>query len=393
MQLRISHELLTGASPGMLAPPLAVLTAIVGRLAASDPMQVLRFLHPMLYVCCAATAAWLVKRLTRQRELGWCVGVIAALYLENPFFDLGTTRVAPVPTGNDLLTVNALLAGFALFFERRRQQPPWEAWATLMIAGAGAPFIAVLAFAAAVVMAAVPAHLAALSLGVVLVIAGLVVEPFGQGSLPTFDVFFVLVGAGLIVPYVARSTVAHIRRYARLVPAHAHPLLVVPGFLALANPMAMPALYLEHDAAARQTLRLTHRNNDHQWMLVGGPEQRVEIGNGGEFEDLQQFVLRYRSPVSDPRFRFDIPVQRIFVQVEKRPFQNEAVERLWSPSRAADIQWAGYRLPARRAELHRAALELCETYRRTHFGVAIVYEDDDLRVYAIDRTNTTRTAP
>jgi hypothetical protein len=394
VQLRTSHELLAGSWSGLLAPPVAVLTAMVARLAASDPMQVLRFLRPILYVSCAAAAASLVKRLTRQPELGWCVGVIAALYLETPFFDLGMTRAVLVPSSNDLLAVSALLVGLALFFDDRRpQMAPWEAWATLMIAEAGAPFVAALAFGGAVVVTTVPVRVAAPSLGAVLFIAGLAIGPLGQGALPAFGVYFVLVGAGLILAYVARSAVSALRRYARLVTGGVHPLVVVPGIFVLANPFGMPTLYLEHDATARQTVTLAHAHKGSPWVLVGAPEQEIEIGNDGEFEDLQQFVLRYGSRVSDPGFRFDIPVRRIFVQVERRPFRDEAVERLWSPSYAANSQWAAYRLRARRESLHQAALALCESYRRTHFGVSIIYEDDDLRVYAIDRTSTTGAAP
>jgi hypothetical protein len=384
--LRMSHELLTGGWSGMLPAPSSALVAIVARLAASDPMEVVRFLHPILYVSCALTAAWLVTRLTVQRELGWLAGLIAALGLETPFFHLGATNGALVPAVSDLLAVSALLAGFTLLFDaRRRQTTAWEACATLVVAGASLPSVGLLALLGAAVVTTMPLRYVGPSLGVVMLITGFVVGRTAEGMLPAFGPFFVLVGAGLIVGFVARSAVFRFTRQARRLTAYTHPLVVVPGIFLLATPMVMPALYLEHEAAARQTLALAHLNGNDRWALIGAPEQLIEIGETGHFADLQHFVSRYGSVVSNPRFRFDIPVERLFIQVEKHPFQVHDMQRIWSPSHAADVEWAAYRLPERRAELNRNALELCEAYRRTHAGVSIAYEDDDLRVYAIHR--------
>src|SRR5205807_867761 len=101
------------------------------------------------------------------------------------------------------------------------------------------------------------------------------------------------------------------------------------------------------------------------------------------FMDLQQFVARYGPLASNPRFRFDVPTDRLFVLVEKHPYRTENVAGQWSPSNGADAAWSVHRLAAGRDDLERRALQLCETYRSTHAGVSIAYDDADVRLYAI----------
>ncbi len=181
---------------------------------------------------------------------------------------------------------------------------------------------------------------------------------------------------------VARASFGFARHAHHAVGWGAHVVVVLAiVFLAVAG--AAPVRYVEHEAAIRQTIAVQRSAADGPWMLVGPPEQRIEIGAADHFMDLQQFVARYAAVVSDPHFRFGVPAERLFVFVEKRPFRPGGAWLVWSPLEAADAAWSTYRIPARRADLERRALQLCDAYGAAHGGMSIAYEDDDLRVYLI----------
>jgi hypothetical protein len=71
----------------------------------------------------------------------------------------------------------------------------------------------------------------------------------------------------------------------------------------------------------------------------------------------------------------------VFVFVEKRPLT--VTEASLFPE-AVGTSGGSY-LPNTRAVLQREALELCESYRRTHACASVYYEDDDVRVYQFCR--------
>jgi hypothetical protein len=121
-------------------------------------------------------------------------------------------------------------------------------------------------------------------------------------------------------------------------------------------------------------------HNGERWAVVGAQEQRIQIGSAALVVDLQEFVGRYAASAGTPRFRFDLPADRVYVFVEKVPM---ASPRGSVSRRDADPGRPVYRIPRLRAELQREALELCEAYRRAHAGVSVHYEDEELRIYAL----------
>jgi hypothetical protein len=116
-------------------------------------------------------------------------------------------------------------------------------------------------------------------------------------------------------------------------------------------------------------------------MLVGPPEQGLEIDARGRFCDLQEFVTRFGDRAGRRDFRFDLPARRIYVMVEKEPLD---VGRPAPGVRFLAAQPAAYRVQRERDRLEQAARRLCDDYRRSHVGAAIAYEDAVLRVYQFE---------
>lgn len=144
---------------------------------------------------------------------------------------------------------------------------------------------------------------------------------------------------------------------------------------------APPMTALEHPSAARETLRLTRRSGGGDWLLVAPPEQALEVDSRDHVYDLLQFVSRFADRTASADFRFDLPVRRLYVMVEKTPLD---VSR---PAPGVDFlvsQPAAYRVPSQRERLEQAARRLCDDYRRTHTGATIAYDDDLLRVYQFE---------
>jgi hypothetical protein len=141
------------------------------------------------------------------------------------------------------------------------------------------------------------------------------------------------------------------------------------------------AQYLEPRAAVREALRLDRTGSDTDWLLVGPPEQQLEIENG-RFYDLARFVSRFRDRTGDPGFRFDLGAERIYVFVETQPFEARAIA---FEGEFVAAQPVAYRVPRERYRLFQLARQICDEYRRTHAGTAVIYDDGELRVYQIDR--------
>src|SRR5712671_1296748 len=138
---------------------------------------------------------------------------------------------------------------------------------------------------------------------------------------------------------------------------------------------------LEHPAAAIETLRLASASASDSWLLAAPPEQALELDGRGHFMDLLQFVTRFHGQAGRPDFRFDLPVKRLYVIVEKQPLN---VSRAVVGVRFVDAQPAAYRVQRERARLERDAQRLCDDYRRVHSGAGIVYDDVALRIYQFD---------
>src|SRR6266566_4835748 len=150
------------------------------------------------------------------------------------------------------------------------------------------------------------------------------------------------------------------------------------------RPQRLLGQCLEYEAAARATQEIAYRFPRQTWVVAAHVEQLAETFGLGGHEDLAGFVQKYRSQVSSPRFHFPDARQDLFIYVEKRPFQifSREPEKV-SFSVLSDPTYRNYRSPGGRASLEAAALQLCENYRQHHSNVDVFFENEVLRIYHI----------
>src|SRR6266566_4393219 len=150
------------------------------------------------------------------------------------------------------------------------------------------------------------------------------------------------------------------------------------------RPQRLLGQCLEYEAAARATQEIAYRFPRQTWVVAAPVEQLAETFGLGGHEDLAGFVEKYRSQVSSPEFRFQNAREDLFIYVEKRPFQIFSREpETVSFSVLSDPTYRNYRSPGGRASLEAAALQLCENYRQYHANADVFFENEVLRVYHI----------
>lgn len=161
------------------------------------------------------------------------------------------------------------------------------------------------------------------------------------------------------------------------------PLLLMVGVFIGAPPTYPRPHFLEYETTARQSLQIAERFPAQRWAIVAPSEQFSETFGLGQYEDLYQFVSQYHDRVGDPGFHF--PYERLFVFVEKHPFQYFDKEPTYvSFSVLTDPTYRNYRSPAGRSSLELATMELCELYANVHHS-RVFYEDESLRIYEFSR--------
>jgi hypothetical protein len=365
--LASTHRLMSGEWEGLFLPAPS-LVAIVSLISGADPLQVVRFLKPVLHIACALSAANLARRTTGQRELAWLTGAASGVALVS------------VQASLDLLALTMLAAGFALLHKSRRQHANVVgAYGLLAVSVSTVPALVIFAGAGGAVILGAPLAFVAEGLGVLLVAASLV-EPHLFDGTASMGPYLATLGAGLLLHRILETPVRGSARLLRRVP-YSREVLVTAALLmfALQPGGTMYAEYVEPDSAAREALVLKRSPDAGRWAVVGTQEQRIQMGPAIAVIDLQEFVVRYGAVAGTPGFRFDLPVDRVFVFVEKRPV---SPTRAGLSRRFAELDRPVYLIPRLRADLQRAALDLCEAYRRAHAGVSIHYEDETLRIYS-----------
>ncbi len=126
--------------------------------------------------------------------------------------------------------------------------------------------------------------------------------------------------------------------------------------------------------------------------MVAPTEQLAETLGLGGYEDLAEFVEKYQDRASNPEFRIPDAPEDLFVYVEKRPFEYFSREPAFVPlSVLSDTTYRSYRSPAGRASLESAALQLCESYRKSHDDADVFFEDENLRIYHVHRQEVQKT--
>jgi hypothetical protein len=205
--------------------------------------------------------------------------------------------------------------------------------------------------------------------------------PMLQGVLATLPIGLSLL-VGLL--FIAISTAG------RLLLASWSAPICLTIFLSISLNFLLPAPpqidYLEYDAAARKAVEIGYLFPHERWTAIAPIEQLSQVYGRGWYEDLAQFTAKYQDRVSDPRFHF--PHQTVLlVFTEKLAFTTGKPEYPVPYSVLIDPTHRHYRDLGGRMKLAKAALQLCETYRRQHPDSRIYYENDRLRIYQFAPSN------
>lgn len=400
--LLTTRQILAGDGLKTQPPVFAALAAVLTLLSAVEPMQVVRFLPPLLGVVLVAIVGYSLYALMRNGA----AAMVAMFSLGAYWFTYAGTIPDQWPDGilQYLGTLTAQLNGSlmrqwagsefelgALFLllaliqmDRRLHQKRRSAWIGVgccsAIVGLTAPQLLVLALIGS--LGLVISRSWALGLVALAWLSlGLLAPLFSQSQLQPF-LITLPVALGLLCGCIF-ALLSYLPQLFLGRPIPAIGLILV--FAVSVNfllPLSPDITSLEYEIAARETLALNARFPAKQWMLVAPIEQLSESYGDAWYGDLAEFVDQYGDRVQQADFQFPFSVPDLFVFVEKRPFQTFKTEPVAvSGESAFDPVFRNYRTLAGRSSLQFNAMQLCEIYRQNHPDSSIEYEDQVLKVY------------
>jgi hypothetical protein len=398
--LRARELMLESHSGGrpFVFPALIVTTSL---LSGTDPMQVTRFLSPVLGILVVLAVGLLIHACTRMGVASvvgmYCLGAAAFPVARNDAavatsamqkiesllrYPQAMTRAS---TEFELGLVFLLLA--LAFLADWSWNSRWDClldlFCCLLLLGIVSQFLLLIFMIPAMVVLIRPAG------GLVTFVPACYVPAayatLSTGSTVPNEVFALLpvaasIAVGCCLALTEATIVARAGRTAETI------LLIACLGIAVIwlRPHRLIGQHLEYEAAVRQTEEIKYRFPRQRWLVVAPVEQFPETLGFGMYEDLAEFVEKYRNQVSSPEFRFQGTPEDLFVYVEKRPFQMFSREpQTVSFPVLTDATYRNYRSPAGRASLESAALRLCESYRQHNSHADVFFEDENLRVYHI----------
>jgi hypothetical protein len=378
--------------------------ATIAFLSSSDPMQVTRFLSPALELFIVLAAGLVILICARGAVAAiavmYCMGAAALGLARNDvavpvstmeklesIFRISLTRTRATPEFEiGLLCLLLALAFLADWYRGSR------GWDSLLDAACCLVLVGVVSkvLLLACVMAA-----GAVLLRPVLGMIVFTLTSYGLAVYATFSGRFgvpsevqlmlsvaAALALGCLLGLIETMLMTSLGRVAEGVLLLACMAMAIVWF----RPHPIADQFLEYENAASETQVIADRFPRQTWVVVAPTEQLAETLGVGGYEDLAGFVEKYQGQVSDPKFRIPNAPEDLFVYVEKRPFQFFSREPEVVPLGVlADPTYRSYRSPAGRASLEVAALEFCESYRRSHDDTDVFFEDRDLRIYHIHR--------
>ena len=390
---------MNAAGRPLIFPALVATTSLV---SAVDPMEVTRFLSPVLGVLLVLAAGWLVHVCA---EMGiatlvvmYCLGVVFPITIASPALNpsplsklAGVLGGSSTPARGDtefqlgllfLILALALLADW--YANRRGSNSLVDVLCCVVLVAIISQFLLlVLMLVAAVLLFQRKAGLVVLFL-VCYGLAAYAILAADSTIVPN-EVFVILpvtaaIAMGLLIAFIEARLTIGVGSAARLVV-----LIVCLGIIVFwAKPQRRKGQCLEYETAARQTRKIARLFPRLQWAVAAPVEQLPETLGLGAYEDLAGFVGKYQQQVAKPGFRFQGVPENLFVYVEKVPFQIFSREpETVSFSVMADSTYSHYRSPGGRASLESAALRLCESYKQSHGNTDVFFEDENLRIYHI----------
>lgn len=399
--LRARELLLNLASSGhpFLFPTIISATSL---LSAADPMQVTRFLSPLIAIFLVLTLGLFLQRCMRvslaTAVAMYCFGAAAFPPLVEQslsptsvadklweLFALSSPAKMQVGTEFELGLIFVLL-GLAFLAEWSSNPNPDllldTACCVLLTALVSLFLLQLMAIAAVVLLLRprlAPAAFVLLCFGLAACAQLFPATSITNQALQILPLAAAIAVGGVLAA-VALIVPSGLRRQARPL-AFAASVLVAIFWL---RPHPVVAQPLEYEAAARQTDEIAHTFPAQKWVVVAPVEQFPETLGFGGYEDLAAFVAKYQTKVSDPGFHFPGMPPDLFIYVETRPFQVFSHEPLAVPfSVLTDSTYRSYRSPAGRASLESDAWRLCENYRQHHSDMSVYFQDDRLRIYRV----------
>jgi len=202
--------------------------------------------------------------------------------------------------------------------------------------------------------------------------------------------FAVLYGCGLnvvekCIPDIPVDLAKTIKKRLIQVISIALCLVTIYGF----TPGKIKVRFQEYDAAAENYLSISSKFPIFDWTIISPTEQFQQVMGRGWHQEILRFVQEFNlEQARDPQFIIPIPTQHIFFYTEKKPLYlgrevtAEDAERALEPE--GENPFDQYYLNAdQRAIIEAKAIRWMEAYRKSHQGVSIFYEDDNLKIYHI----------
>jgi hypothetical protein len=382
----------------------SIIVAVISLLGSIDPMQVVRFLAPLLSFLLVLSVGYCVRNLTQTKT-----AALAAMYGFGAYLFTWNWKISDrLPqwwqeflvtikdnlnsslirqwTGGDF-EIGAIFLLLALgtcncIFERKnRQEASLTTICCLIIVAIASPTLLILALIGSIGLIA--GKRLALALVSIVWTSLALISAIPNNPLQIDRLFLVTLPIalslllGLLFLVTNQLLKIILEKWSELTCL----ILIFAISINFLLPIAPKINYLEYESAARKSLEIRSLFPVKRWVIVAPVEQLAQNYGFGWYEDLAVFTKRYADKVNKTNFKFPYSVPDLFVFVEVRPFVSRTDLQSLPYSLLSDPTFSNYRSSVGRASLEFEALKLCEDYLRNHGNGSVYYEDKDLKIY------------
>lgn len=411
--LLVTRQILAGDYPETnylpVFPALAVVLSLLGSI---EPMQVIRFLGPILGMLMVLSVGYSVRALTKNGSAALVAMFSLGVYLFTweqkiptwlpeslqPWLvtitDSLNASLIRQWTGSELeLSTIFVLFALGYYFDASQAQRQGVGFwlnlsCSLAMVAISAPLLLILVFIAGIAQTG-GGRLALTAIATTWsLLAILAAMPQGQFSLARSFLLTLPVGLSLLAGLLFLA-IAELVRLVLGKWSEAFCLaLICSVSLNFLLPLPPSLIHLEYEMAARKALEINALFPRQSWTIAAPIEQLAETYGFGWYQDLALFTEQYSSRAGQGEFHFPVAGKHLFIFVEKKPFVTFPAELSVLPdSILSDHTYRYYRSSVGRASLEFEALQMCEAYRRAHADSKIYYEDEELRIYQFKLTD------